>query len=54
MKDFTKMVRSKGWTMLKVSKRWGLSTRRLSMIAADPSQRDWDAANGLPDKNQEA
>lgn len=49
MKPFTKSIRDKGWTMKAVAARWGISPRWLSQIAANPSQRDLDAAAGLPD-----
>lgn len=52
MKPFTKSIRDKGWAMKAVAARWGISPRWLSQIAANPSQRDLDAAAGLPDLNK--
>lgn len=35
--------------MKDVAARWGVTPRRLSQIAAEPKQKDWDALAGLPD-----
>lgn len=33
--------------------RWGISVRQMSRVANNPKQRDLDAVNGLPHKNEE-
>ncbi len=50
MNEFTKAVKSKGWQMQEVAERWGVTPRRMSQIAKNPTQKDWDAFAGLPDK----
>lgn len=49
MSEFTNWAKVRGWKMKEVAKRWGVTPRRMSQIAADPKQKDWDALNGLPD-----
>jgi len=49
MKQFTKDVKAKGWTMKRVAARWSLSPRRLSQIAKNPGAIHKDALAGLPD-----
>lgn len=44
------IANSKGWTFEELAKRWGVSPRQMSRIAAAGKPRDIDAANGLPDK----
>jgi hypothetical protein len=50
MTRFVKVLRSKGWTAKEVAKRWGVSPRWISIIGGNPSQRDWDALDGLPNR----
>ena len=47
------IANKKGWTLLEVATRWGLSERQISRVAAAGKQRDIDAVNGLPDKRVE-
>jgi hypothetical protein len=46
--EFTKQAKAKGWTNTAIAERWGLKSRQLSNIAANPSQKYQDALNGLP------
>lgn len=48
MNDFTKQVKAKGWKMNQLAERWGVTPRRMSQIAKDPSRKDWDAIAALP------
>ena len=48
--DFTLSVKAKGWQMQEVAERWGVTPRRMSQIAKQPTQKDWDAVAGLPDR----
>lgn len=48
--DFTLAVKAKGWQMQEVAERWGVTPRRMSQIAKAPTQKDWDAVAGLPDR----
>lgn len=50
MNEFTKAVKAKGWQMQEVAERWGVTPRRMSQIAKAPTQKDWDALYGLPDR----
>ena len=50
MKEFTKAVRGKGWTLKEVARRWNKSERRIAQIASQPRQEDWDKIHGLPEK----
>lgn len=50
MTEFVNQLRAKGWTAQELAKRWGVSPRRISQIGAAPTQKDWDALVGLPDK----
>jgi hypothetical protein len=52
MNEFTKLVKAKGWKMQDVAERWGVTPRRMSQIAKEPGQKDWDAVAGLPDQTQ--
>jgi len=52
MNDFTEKAKAKGWRMKAIAERWGVSPRRMSQIAAEPKQKDWDAINGLPQMMQ--
>ncbi len=52
MKPFTAALRAKGWTAREVAERWGVSPRALALRASRPSQKDWDALAGLPDRTQ--
>lgn len=49
MNEFTAKAKAKGWAMKAIAERWGVSPRRMSQIAAEPKQKDWDALMGLPD-----
>lgn len=51
MTDFVNQLRVKGWTAQELAKRWGVTPRQLSRIAAAPKQIHWDALSGIPDKN---
>ena len=42
-------MRKKGWTADMLASRWGMTRGGISNIAAEPSQRDKDAVNWLPD-----
>lgn len=50
MHEFTKQVKTKGWTNKAIAARWGITERQMTSIAAKPKQRDWDALAGLPDR----
>ena len=50
MKQFTKEVRAKGWTLVDLSKEIGLTTRQLDRIATNPKRIHWLALAGLPDR----
>ena len=52
MTDYVKALRQKGWSAQQVARRWGVTPRRISQIGNNPSQKDWDALNGLPDRKQ--
>jgi len=54
VKEFTKKLHAKGWTLKEAATRWGVSERWLSEIASDPKQKDWDALDGLPDKKDDS
>jgi len=47
---FHKRAREKGWLLEEIAKRWGISVRQMSRVANSPKQRDLDAVNGLPCK----
>lgn len=48
MNEYTAAAKAKGWAMKDIAERWGVTPRRMSQIAADPKQKDWDALAGLP------
>ncbi|EAZ98136.1 hypothetical protein [Marinobacter sp. ELB17] len=50
--EFHKLVREKGWTLVEIGERWGVSKRQMSRVAGSSSQRDIDAATGLPYKTK--
>lgn len=52
MTAFVKEMHRKGWTAREVAKRWGITPMRISQIGRSPSQRDWDAVAGLPDRHK--
>ncbi len=52
MHEFTRHVKEKGWTNKKISRRWGITERQMTSIAAKPKKRDWDALAGIPDRSQ--
>jgi len=51
MTEYVKALRAKGWTAKNLAERWGVSPRRISQIGNAPTQKDWDALAGLPDKS---
>lgn len=53
MTEFVKLLREKGWTAQELAERWGVSPRRISQIGNAPTQKDWDALSGLPNKKSE-
>ena len=50
MKPFTEAIKIKGWRLVELAERWGVSKREMSNIAANTSEKEWDAVNGLPVK----
>jgi len=50
--EYSKALRAKGWTAGAVAARWGMTKKGVDRIAAHPKQRDWDALNGLPVRNE--
>lgn len=48
MTDFHQVAREKGWTLVEIGERWGVSERQMSRIANNPSRKDLDAVQGLP------
>ena len=50
--EYSKKLRSKGWTAKEVAEWWGLSHQGVSKIVSQPTQRDWDALAGLPDRTK--
>ncbi len=48
MHPYTRKLRNKGWSAKKAGQRWGIGTRQMLNICKAPSQKDWDALNGLP------
>lgn len=48
MNEFTAKAKAKGWSMKAIAERWGVTPRRMSQIATEPKQKDWDALEGLP------
>jgi hypothetical protein len=50
MSDYAKAARAKGWTIKALAERWGLTPRRLNQIGKEPTQRDWDALAGVPNR----
>lgn len=53
LSPFTLAIHAKGWRAVEVGKRWGIQSRQMSRICKTPSQRDWDALEGLPRKSNE-
>lgn len=51
MTAFHQIAREKGWTLVEIGQRWGVSERQMSRVANNPSQKDLDAVRGLPAKN---
>ena len=51
MKPFTEAIKIKGWKLVDLAERWGVSKREMSNIAANTSEKEWDAVNGLPNKS---
>jgi len=54
MTDFVKQLRAKGWKAQELAARWDISPRRVSQIGNAPTQKDWDALAGLPDRAAKA
>lgn len=52
MHDYAKELAKKGWTGQLLARRWGRTPRSISNISRRPTQRDWDALAGLPDKSE--
>lgn len=50
MYEFTKEAKKKGYQMKEIARRWNVTPRRMSQIAAAPKDKDWDALKGLPEK----
>ena len=50
--EFHKTARRKGWRLVDIGVRWGVSERQMSRVANNPSQKDIDAVHGLPEKPQ--
>ena len=48
--EIYKVILEKGWTMEEVRLRWGISERQMTRVSQGAKQRDIDAANGLPQK----
>ncbi len=48
-KGFKEELKEKGWNMKRLAERWELSARQVSNIAKDPTAREWDALDGLPE-----
>ena len=46
---FSDEVRKKGWKMKELAWYWGVTPRRMSQIAKNPSQMHIDALEGLPE-----
>jgi hypothetical protein len=51
MTNYTKEIRRKGWDQKALADRWQVSTRKVQRICTNPTQRDWDALAGLPEKD---
>lgn len=50
--EFQRIARKKGWTLVEIGERWGLSERAMSRKASAGKQIDLDAVNGLPVKGE--
>lgn len=50
--EYSKALRSKGWTAAAVAERWQMSHQGISKIASQPTKRDWDALAGIPDRTK--
>lgn len=48
MTRFHQIATEKGWRLVDIGQRWGVSERQMSRIANNPTQKDLDAAKGLP------
>ncbi|HEB56634.1 MAG TPA: hypothetical protein ENI98_10085 [Gammaproteobacteria bacterium] len=44
---FHKIAKEKGWRLIDIGNRWGVSERQMSRIANSPTQKDIDAVTGL-------
>ena len=49
---FKSLAKAKGWMLKDLAARWGITARAMSYITANPSQRDLDAAEGLPTRKE--
>ncbi|WP_370059977.1 hypothetical protein [Neptunomonas phycophila] len=47
------IANDRGWTFEEIAKRWGISERQMSRVAAAGKQRDIDAVTGLPIKHKQ-
>lgn len=50
MKPLTVAIKLKGWTAKAVAERWGLSLRHMANLCKEPTQKDWDAVAGIPER----
>ncbi len=53
MKQFTKDVRAKGWTLVQFAEELGVTPRQLDRIANAPKRIHILALAGLPDRSKE-
>jgi len=49
MTEFHLIARKKGWRLVDIGERWGVKERQMSRIANNPTRKDLDAVEGLPD-----
>jgi len=47
LNEYTKKLRSKGWTARAVASRWGISIANMTRISRNPKQVHLDALEGL-------
>jgi len=50
MSAFKKAARKKGYRLIDLAERWGITPRQMSRIAAKPTKRHIDALRGLPEQ----
>lgn len=51
-REYSKAMRAKGWTAPALAERWGITKAGIYKISGQPTQRDWDALAGLPDRTK--